>query len=58
LEYESLQPLYESLAMLKNNKNIGVIAWAKFMHHAMMKATKVIIQVASHIIFSCDGLYN
>jgi len=48
--------------MLKNNKkhwsdSLG-LTMAKFMHHAMMKATKVIIQATSHIIFSCDGLYN
>jgi len=59
-EYETIGPLYEFLAVLKNNEKkwSDRSSWtmAKFMHQKMMKATKVVVGVAQYVVISCDDV--
>jgi hypothetical protein len=58
LEYESLRPLVEFLAMPKNNNKHwnDIFGWTmvEFMHQALMRATRVEVQVAHYIALSYD----
>jgi hypothetical protein len=48
-KYEAIRPLYEFLAMPKNNKKrwSDSSSWTvvEFMHHEVMRATKVAMEV-------------
>jgi hypothetical protein len=58
LEYESLKPLFEFLAMPKNNKKhwSDIFGWTitKFMHQVVMRVTRVVVQVAHYIALRYD----
>jgi hypothetical protein len=59
-EYEATTPLYEFLAMPKNSKKHWNDSsnWiiVEFMHHEMMKATKVTMEVVWYVALSCDNV--
>ncbi len=58
LKYESLMSLFEFLVVPKNNKthynDSSRWTMAKFMHQVVMRATKVIGQVAYYVALSYD----
>jgi hypothetical protein len=58
LECESLRPLFEFLAVPKNNKKhwSDTFSWtmSKFMCQAVMKVIRVTIQASHYIVLHCD----
>jgi hypothetical protein len=56
LEYESLKLFFEFLAVPKNNKKhwSDSYGWTmpKFIHQTLMKATRVVVQVAHYVLSS------
>jgi len=58
LEYEYLKPLFEFLAVPKTNKKhwSDIFGWtmAEFMHQAVMKVIRVVVQVAHYIVLRYD----
>jgi hypothetical protein len=60
LEYESLMPLFEFLVVPKNSKKhwSDSYSWtmAEFMHQAVMKATKVVVQGTHYIALSFNDV--
>jgi hypothetical protein len=59
-EYEAIRPLDELLAMPKNSKKhwIDSSSWTmiEFMHHEVMRATRVTMEVVRYVVLSCDDV--
>jgi hypothetical protein len=58
LEYESLKPLFEFLAMPQKKKKSwsDIFGWtmAEFMHQVVIRAIRVVVQLAHYIALSYD----
>jgi hypothetical protein len=58
LEYEYLKPSFEFLAVPKNNKKhwSDIFGWTmvEFMHQAVMRVIRVVVQVAHYIVLRYD----